>query len=220
MTPPLASETIQKDKISSSSVSSVSTRPAGGFHQRKTSLTTACPPTGARINPSNTEKSSHTRLSLSSVSSHSTATQWLKRLFRLRIVRFLAWVYVTVSIVLSTVHLLTSFTNSHSASSVTSKTDRRRLPKCQEAWLISFTIVQDVAKVTPASLELSPLNDLTYRLRLSKMFSKSLIQTDHIRPQWFTASLAPAPDDVTLVTVLTMDEWPHLAHLAELYKGE
>lgn len=52
------------------------------------------------------------------------------------------------------------------------------------------------------------------------MFSKSLIQTDHIRPQWFTAAITPTPDRVTLVTVLTMDEWPHLARLAEVYKGK
>lgn len=131
MTPPVApTETAEKDKLSSSSVSSVSTRPAGGFHQRKTSLTTACPPTGARINSSsNTEKSSHTRLSWSPSSSHSSATQWLKRLFRLRIVRFLAWVYLILSIAFSTVHLLTSFSTDSSpvAASVTSKistTDR------------------------------------------------------------------------------------------------
>lgn len=67
--------------------------------------------------------------------------------------------------------------------------------------------------------ELSPLNDLSYQLRLSKMFSKSLVRMDHLRPYWFTATHTPAPNSLTLATVVTMDEWSALANLAETWQG-
>ncbi|KAI9319024.1 hypothetical protein BX666DRAFT_1922330 [Dichotomocladium elegans] len=52
------------------------------------------------------------------------------------------------------------------------------------------------------------------------MFSKSIIRMDHFRPRWFSASDSPATDDeVTLATILNMDQWPHLAHLAEVWQG-
>ena len=66
---------------------------------------------------------------------------------------------------------------------------------------------------------LSPLNTLTYQLRLSKMFSKSLIRMDHLRPYWFTSTATPSPDQLGISTILTMDEWPHLVHLAEIWQG-
>ncbi|KAI8997736.1 hypothetical protein BDB01DRAFT_713634, partial [Pilobolus umbonatus] len=56
-------------------------------------------------------------------------------------------------------------------------------------------------------------------LRLSKMFSKSNIKRELIRPYWFTASVKPDKDSLTLTTVLTLAEWDSLTQLAELYEG-
>lgn len=72
---------------------------------------------------------------------------------------------------------------------------------------------------SPNNNELSPLNDLSYQIRLSKMFSKSLVRMDHLRPYWFTATHTPAPNSLTLATVVTMDEWSSLANLAETWQG-
>ncbi|KAI8149398.1 hypothetical protein BJV82DRAFT_504824 [Fennellomyces sp. T-0311] len=74
-------------------------------------------------------------------------------------------------------------------------------------------------KQHPVPEGLSSLNTLSYQLRLSKMFSKSLIRMDHLRPYWFTASAAPTSDQLTIATTLTMDEWPHLVRLAEIWQG-
>lgn len=63
----------------------------------------------------------------------------------------------------------------------------------------------------------SPLNSVTTSLRLGKMFSKSMVRMDHIRPYWFTASTPPT--GLTLTTVLTMDEWSDLIRLAEQWQG-
>lgn len=65
----------------------------------------------------------------------------------------------------------------------------------------------------------SPIDELSYQLRLSKMFSKSLGRMDHLRPHWFSATVDPDPQSLTLATVLTMDEWPNLIRLAEQWKG-
>ncbi|KAI9018516.1 hypothetical protein CLU79DRAFT_760665 [Phycomyces nitens] len=51
------------------------------------------------------------------------------------------------------------------------------------------------------------------------MLSKSLIKSEHIRPYWFLAESTPAPDALTLATVMTLDEWADLVHIANLWKG-
>ena len=91
MAPPRSSES------GATTVASRSTK--GGFHQRKPSLTSACPPTGAR----STDKSRN-------AFPPSSLTQYCKRLLRLRIVRLLGWAYVLTSLVLSTIHLFSSLT--------------------------------------------------------------------------------------------------------------
>ncbi|KAI9256481.1 hypothetical protein BDA99DRAFT_516525 [Phascolomyces articulosus] len=189
MAPPRSSES------GATTVASRSTKP--GFHQRKPSLTSACPPTGAR----SMDKSRN-------AFPPSSLTQYCKRLYRLRIVRLLGWTYVLTSLVLSTMHLFSSLTSSHSSKSLGSATalvqDMNHIQKQQQ-----FNLPDG----------LSPLNTLTYQLRLSKMFSKSLIRMDHLRPYWFTATASPTSDQITIATILTMDEWPHLVRLAEIWQG-
>jgi hypothetical protein len=66
---------------------------------------------------------------------------------------------------------------------------------------------------------LSTLNEILPETRLSKMFSKSAVNNDFIRPYWFTASIKPNKEALTLTTVLTLKDWDCLTQLAELYEG-
>lgn len=67
--------------------------------------------------------------------------------------------------------------------------------------------------------QFSTLDDLSTGIRLSKMFSKSIVNNDLIRPYWFTASIKPSKEALTLNTVLTLKEWDSLTQLAEAYEG-
>lgn len=63
------------------------------------------------------------------------------------------------------------------------------------------------------------LDEILPETRISKMFSKSIVNNDYIRPHWFTASIKPSKEALTLTTVVTLEEWDHLTKLAELYEG-
>ena len=65
----------------------------------------------------------------------------------------------------------------------------------------------------------SQLDEILPETRLSKMFSKSTVNKDFIRPFWFTSSIKPVKDALTLTTVVKLEEWDHLTKLAELYEG-
>ncbi|KAI9321297.1 hypothetical protein BX666DRAFT_1850805 [Dichotomocladium elegans] len=80
-------------------------------------------------------------------------------------------------------------------------------------------VVVEVALPAPIPSSSSPLSLLPQQLRLSKMFSKSLLRMNHIRPYWASASVTPSEDSLTIVTVLDMDDWDHLVHLAEIWQG-
>lgn len=66
----------------------------------------------------------------------------------------------------------------------------------------------------------SMLEEISPEMRSSKMFSKSTASNDFIRPYWFTASIKPSKDALTLNTVLTLKDWDCLIQLAELYEGK
>lgn len=66
----------------------------------------------------------------------------------------------------------------------------------------------------------STLEEISPEMRSSKMFSKSAANNDFIRPYWFTASIKPSKDALTLNTVLTLKDWDYLIQLAELYEGK
>lgn len=90
--------------------------------------------------------------------------------------------------------------------------------------LIRMFVVQNVntqqlISSSHESSSSSPIDELPYQLRLSKMFSKSLGRMDHLRPHWFSATADPDPQSLTIATVLTMDEWPNLIRLAEQWNG-
>ncbi|KAI8058651.1 uncharacterized protein B0P05DRAFT_478763 [Gilbertella persicaria] len=51
------------------------------------------------------------------------------------------------------------------------------------------------------------------------MFSKSIVHRDLIRPHWFTASIQPTKESLTLITVVELKQIGHLVQLAQLYKG-
>ncbi|KAL0080174.1 hypothetical protein J3Q64DRAFT_1753038 [Phycomyces blakesleeanus] len=51
------------------------------------------------------------------------------------------------------------------------------------------------------------------------MLSKSLVKSEHIRPYWFLSDATPAQDALTLATVMTLDQWSDLVHIANLWQG-
>lgn len=63
------------------------------------------------------------------------------------------------------------------------------------------------------------MDELSTEIRLSKMFSKSVVNHDLIRPYWFTASIKPSKEALTLTTVFTLQDWESLIQLAEAYEG-
>lgn len=201
-----------------------------GFHQRKISLTTACPPTGTR-------KPSIARHGTTLPHSNTSFGQLCRRFSRLRLVRLAGWTYIVISVVLSTIHLLTSFGDKPVPAAAATVFDETTAQTGKvRGYLNNEGVLAGIRNITTAvdscihyhttvmasfqdNNELSPLNDLSYQIRLSKMFSKSLVRMDHLRPYWFTATHTPAPDSLTLATVVTMDEWSDLANLAETWQG-
>ncbi|KAI8339172.1 hypothetical protein BC941DRAFT_512395 [Chlamydoabsidia padenii] len=171
--------------------------PAGSnhpkIHQRKISLTTACPPTSARQDRRNL--------------SHSTSSSllWCQRLWASRVVRWVAYVYVLFSMLFCASQVLSSGANptTHSDNYLSVKATNKQTTQ---------------TPLPPTlSLPLSKLNNLNTQLRLSKMFSKSLQQPDNVRPFWFTAS-GPATH-ICITTVMTLDDMDSLERMAIHWKG-
>ncbi|KAG0171120.1 hypothetical protein DFQ28_001569 [Apophysomyces sp. BC1034] len=148
-------------------------RPSSGFHQRRPSLTTACPPI-ALVSPNDKKQA--------------TKQTWYATWPILRLVGYL---YVLLSVCIATLHLVLS---------------------CQRNYLNQTTgFLQPAANAT--------LDDIPHTLWISKIFSKSGMKFDHVRPHWFTATDASHSHTVTLATVLTPEDWPHLVRLASLWQG-
>ncbi|KAG2200358.1 hypothetical protein INT47_002272, partial [Mucor saturninus] len=122
---------------------------------------------------------------------------WIK-IFDMPVVQLVGWSYLLICFCLSTIHLLRSF----------SLLDPNAGPKID--W--------DKVLLEKQS-QFSSLDELSTQIRLSKMFSKSIVNNDVIRPYWFTASIKPSKDALTLTTVFTLQEWESLTQLAEAYEG-
>lgn len=76
-------------------------------------------------------------------------------------------------------------------------------------------ILNDKQQETPWSR----LEEILPETRLSKMFSKSAVNNDFIRPYWFTSSIKPSKDSLTLTTVVELRDMEHLIQLADQYEG-
>jgi len=56
-------------------------------------------------------------------------------------------------------------------------------------------------------------------LKFSKMFSSSLFAIESIKPYYFRATSIPQPQDISLITHITVATWPQLERLAENWQG-
>ncbi|KAI8061071.1 hypothetical protein BC940DRAFT_310751 [Gongronella butleri] len=165
------------------SIFTMAGRPSHQVHQRKISLTSACPPSTQRAD----KLPSHAPVSGSVVS-------WLQRLWALRIIR--------------------SLRHRHRQG------HWHRLDKV-------IPVPPEAARpdtmVDPSPLEeavAKPLhiNDLTTRLRLGKMFSKSTqLQAKNMHPFWFKAKGPVTP--VSISTVLALEDLPALKAMADMWQG-
>lgn len=65
----------------------------------------------------------------------------------------------------------------------------------------------------------STLNDMLPETKLSKLFSKSIVGQEFVRPNWFTGSIKPSKDALSLITVVELKDFDSLIDLADLYEG-
>ncbi|KAI8338933.1 hypothetical protein BC941DRAFT_421647 [Chlamydoabsidia padenii] len=143
------------------------------IHQRRVSLTTACPPNLSKQDP---------RLPTSS------SLQWCQRLWTFRLVRWATCIYLFFSMVFCASQLL-SFSPINDTSLST------------DAYLDQISAGNKVISNLP-TLQPSKLNLINTQLRLGKMFSKSLQQPDNVRPFWFKAKSPITPIGITTVLTL------------------
>ncbi|KAG2229558.1 hypothetical protein INT48_004824 [Thamnidium elegans] len=164
------------------------------FHQRKPSLTTICPSPDKR--PEKRRNSSQYTI----IRTNSYKTTWLTKIFDMPVIKLVGWTYIIICFCLSTIHLISSFSllDPNGVRGPKIDWDKILLEKHQ-SW--------------------STLEEISPEMRSSKMFSKSAANNDFIRPYWFTASIKPSKDALTLNTVLTLKDWDYLIQLAELYEG-
>ncbi|CAO3594142.1 unnamed protein product [Absidia cylindrospora] len=135
------------------------------IHQRKPSLTTACPPTSSK--------------QARKTSSPSFSIHWCQHLWTSRLVRSAVYVYVLFSMLFCAFHFLT-FSEPEQSLSL-------EVPAPAPVPVSQASIVED--KIVHSPPFPSPgLNSLNTQFRLSKMFSKSLPAPDNVRPFWFTSS--------------------------------
>jgi hypothetical protein len=73
------------------------------FHQRKTSLTSICPPT----NDIRTEKSN--KRNSFTLRTGSPKKPWFQKIFDMPAIQLVGWTYVLICFCLSTIHLVNSF---------------------------------------------------------------------------------------------------------------
>ncbi|KAI8379995.1 hypothetical protein EDC96DRAFT_120350 [Choanephora cucurbitarum] len=163
-----------------------------GFHQRKSSLTTLCPPTDKRSFDLNKRQGSH---------SLRTDRSFKRQLLNIPITQLIGWTYMLVCLCLSTFHLLVSF------SSLDQVTHHPRID-----W-------NKVLEERQYNTSWSQLNHLLPEARLAKVFSKSNLHRHTIRPHWFTASIKPSRDALTLTTVVEPRQLDQLTRLSQLYQG-
>jgi hypothetical protein len=66
----------------------------------------------------------------------------------------------------------------------------------------------------------SHLDDMTNTLKFSKIFSSSAFSIESIKPYYFRASSVPQPQDISIITHISVASWPQLERLAENWQGE
>lgn len=168
------------------------------FHQRKPSLTTVCPPADKRPE----KRRNSAQFSNSMVRTNlSFRKSWIAKVFDMPVIQLVGWAYVIICFCLSTIHLIKTF----------AMLDPNRVSGPKIDW--------DKVLLEKQQSSISMLDEILPETRLSKMFSKSTVNNDFIRPYWFTASIKPGKDALTLTTVATLQDWDDLTKLAELYEG-
>ncbi|KAI8393792.1 uncharacterized protein BYT42DRAFT_18925 [Radiomyces spectabilis] len=137
----------QIDPSQTGAVSSRST----GFHQRKISLTTACPPTGRPDSKHHPSYANFLNQQLSANPLSPSSSYWYKRLYRWRIVRVIVWAYILLSVGLFTLHILSSIWPTESKG----KSQKQNLSSCCLFCLAcqfrTRGIEQRQKQITPAS---------------------------------------------------------------------
>ena len=66
----------------------------------------------------------------------------------------------------------------------------------------------------------SHLDNMSNSLKFSKVFSNSAFAIENIQPYYFRATSTPLPEDISLITHITVASWPQLERLAENWQGE
>ncbi|KAL7320504.1 hypothetical protein PS15m_000390 [Mucor circinelloides] len=168
------------------------------FHQRRPSLTTSCPPPDKRKSFDLNKRRGSSQYALKT-----NRKSWVNKVFDMPAIQLVGWTYVLICFCLSTIHLVRSF-------SLLDPTNSVRGP--QVDW---DKILMEKQQATPWS----QLDDILPETRLSKMFSKSIVNNGFIRPYWFTASIRPPKETLTLATVVEFRDLEYLIQLAEMYEG-
>ncbi|CAO3683286.1 unnamed protein product [Umbelopsis ramanniana] len=65
----------------------------------------------------------------------------------------------------------------------------------------------------------SHLDNMSNTLKFSKVFSNSAFAIENIQPYYFRATSTPLPEDISLITHITVASWPQLERLAENWQA-
>ncbi|CAO3633447.1 unnamed protein product [Cunninghamella blakesleeana] len=203
-------------------------------HQRKISLTTACPPS-----PLKQDKRA---------SSNTAYLQWFNRLWRSRLIRWLVYTYVVICMLFYTSHILSPSSSSSSITTTPSTNMNTNTPITDNNNNININNNKDInieynninnnnkdieyiqkehtvdTTSSPPSLKtshtkLSNLNQVNTQLQLGKMFGKSMQIPENVKPFWFPASEDTPISKVGIVTVLTIDDMEALEKMADQWQG-
>ncbi|KAJ2962524.1 hypothetical protein NQZ79_g2356 [Umbelopsis isabellina] len=127
----------------------------------------------------------------------------LPRILKHRWIQFFVLVYATFSVLLTFAHLCHwTFADNTVPEPVVGVID----------WEPKRTYRSN----DPASV----IDDMTMSLRFSKAFSKALPGTiEYTQPYWRRAAVLPAPNDITLTTWVTSNNYEQLIQIADMWKG-
>ncbi|KAI8967739.1 hypothetical protein BDF20DRAFT_898960 [Mycotypha africana] len=131
------------------------------------------------------------------------------------VIQLVGWTYLFICFCLSTFHLFTSF----------SLLPEQQLSRATDPLLTAAAVdwdqvlFQRYQQSSDPVVPSSQFNEITPQIRLSKMFSKSVVSQDLIRPYWFTSSIQPSKEALTLTTVVEWKELEALVRLAQVYEG-
>ncbi|KAI8370358.1 velvet factor-domain-containing protein [Radiomyces spectabilis] len=121
--------------------------------------------------------------------------------FRSKWTRFILLFYIVFSVFLSINHIWHWLTSGP-----------RLDPRFGDHWVAQRTYDQDK--------QYSMLNTMAHGLKMSKLFSKTeYAAAENVQPFWLKSAQPPMPDDVSIVTAVTLNTWPELVRLAQHWKG-